>query len=125
MIFFQIPSDLEILTPQSAKEYASIIRKKWDAKHPPVDAKAEFEKVKKAVEERHPHRPKGDVRKEAEELSRQFKERVEEIKKSIRKPAGIPIQKAPRHRWVFVVSVNVIVITILIVLWHIRRKMKK
>ena len=124
--FFQLPPGLEVLSPQSIKEHTAIIKDRLMPQHTPVDVKVEFEKIEKEVKEKNPLRPRRDVRKEAEEATRQFREQAELTKERVLAREEYPLPEVSSNRWIVFVAVNGTGVALLLLIfffrWHYRSR---
>jgi outer membrane lipoprotein-sorting protein len=124
--FFQIPPDLEVLFPQSTKEYAAIItglrpRPDFEAQseHARKEMEEEVERIQKEAHERSEQRA-NQLEESMEQIKKEVKEKSEQIRKERnfeRFHEPYPLPETSNNRWGVFVAVNGIVIALIMILW--------
>jgi len=118
--FFQLPPGLEVLYPQSTEEYTAIVTDRLMPNPPRIDVETEFKKIKEEVREKNPLRPRRDVRKKAEEATRQFREQAELTKERVLAREEYPLLETSSDRWIVFVAVNGIGILLILAIFFFR-----
>lgn len=114
--FFQLPPDLEILSPESVKDHVRMTNELLKPKLPPEDFDAEFEKIKKKVYEKYPtHYPEIKLPSVAPPTP---------LPDYLVKPRNdYPLPEKKKHPWAIIVSINVFFIMCMI--WLVYRNKKR
>jgi hypothetical protein len=133
--FFQLPPGLEVLTPRSSKEYVAILMDRRTPTPPPVTAETEKSRAERERLEAELERIRAEQERVIAEMERvkaeSDKKWQEELAahraamERLMEREYYPLPEVSKNRWIFVVSVNVIVILLWAVVWWMFRKRKK
>jgi hypothetical protein len=122
--FFQLPHGLEVLSPQSSKEYLAIVADRLSPRHLPVDAnvKAEQERIKAEIErvKAEQERVKGEKARIDAEHEKKKQEILSKYKDSVWSHEEYPLPE-PSNRWTVFVIVNGMGIALILILWLLHR----